>query len=261
MQHIKSLGIHLHSKLKKLLDVYNNDINILYVEDCENTRKAAVNILKNYFTNIDTAQDGQEGLDMFKKKDPKYDLIITDLDMPKVDGISMIKKIRETDRSIYIVVFSVHGDAEYLLKTVNLGIDGYLLKPFKINQFIDMSIKFMEHLNDNLKITAAPIKQVDQINIDHIKLYGGYSWNNKNRILFCNDKEIKLTSNEKKFFECLTTTANCVKSADELGTFIYDNYDIDDNSKLRNLIAKLKHKIDSKLIESSYGIGYKLKTY
>ena len=74
-----------------------NTLNILYVEDDESARQQTIKMLKNYFTNIDVAIDGKDGLENFDKyfieNNKYYDLIITDIQMPIMNGISMIKEI------------------------------------------------------------------------------------------------------------------------------------------------------------------------
>ena len=253
----------MNNKLQALLDDYKKDINILYVEDCPNTIRSMTNILSKYFINIDTALNGKIGLDMIKDNDKgfHYDVVLTDLDMPVLDGISMIKEIRKFNKEIYIVVFSVHNDPEYFIETINIGIDGYILKPFKVQQFIDIMIKFIEHLENLPKVSNTIQEKVSNNGNLEIKLLDDYFWDKDKLILVHNGEKIKLTKNETKLFECLSHSVTYTHSANELGSFIFEDYNCDDNSKLRNLLAKLKHKIGLSLVDSAYGIGYKLKTF
>jgi len=239
----------MHNKLKNLINSYPNDINILHVEDCPDTIIATNNILSKYFKNIASVQNGEEGLNLVKKGNTKFDMIITDLDMPIRDGISMIKEIRKFNQDVYIVVFSVQRDSEYFIETINLGINGYILKPFKLTQFIDMSIKFMNYL-----YLKHPIKIQSNI----LNLEFDYKWDKEKDILIYKDKTIKLTINEKKLFVLLGKSLGTYTS-DELGEYIFEDYTPANSNKLRNLLSKLKTKLGVSLIDSLYGIGYKLK--
>jgi len=240
----------MHNRLLTLIQNYKQEINILHVEDCKNTITSTKNILSKYFTNIYSAYDGQEGLELIESNNIKFDMLITDLDMPIRDGISMIEEIRKFNQDIYIVVFSVQSDPEYFVETINLGINGYILKPFKLKQFLEMSIKFLNYLHDKNPII---------IDTNTINLIESYQWNKKTKILSKDNNQIKLTNNETKLFTLLGESLGTY-SSDQLGEYIFEDYNSDQNNKIRNLLAKLKTKLTISIIDSQYGIGYKLKT-
>jgi DNA-binding response OmpR family regulator len=238
----------MNYKLKQLIENYDKEINILHVEDSLETIEATNRILNRYFSNIYSAKNGEEALKLINSKTIKFDLIITDLDMPIMDGISMIEYVREKNKDIYIVVFSVQNDPEYFIETINYGINGYILKPFKLVQFMDMAIKFMKHLYSKNKIYEKNI----------INLINDFKWDKKNKILLKDKESIKLTKNETKLFETLSLNLG-VHTAKELGSFIFKEYDDNDNIKIRNLLSKLKTKLKISLVDSIYAEGYKLK--
>ena len=127
------------------------NIRILYIEDDEVTRKYTHSILSEFFDTVDVASDGQSGYDMFVDAEiaiphlglspvlniQKYNLIITDIKMPKMDGISLISKIRKICKETAIIVTSAHNDIEYLIETIRLGVDSYILKPIELDQLLD----------------------------------------------------------------------------------------------------------------------------
>lgn len=127
------------------------NLKILYVEDDEVTRKYTHSILSEFFDSIDVSSDGKSAYDMFfdaeiaipytgisqEPQIQKYDLLITDIKMPKLDGISLITKIRKFCKETAIIVTSAHNDVEYLIETIRLGVDGYILKPIELDQFFD----------------------------------------------------------------------------------------------------------------------------
>jgi len=113
---------------------YGNQTHILYVEDNEEARRYTLETLKRFFTHITIAVDGADGLLQFKTS--KFDLVLTDINMPKMNGIEMIRQIKEIDNQTSILVLSAHDETDYFTETINLGIDGYLLKPLDITQFV-----------------------------------------------------------------------------------------------------------------------------
>ncbi len=111
-------------------------IKLLYVEDDPVTRELTENILGEFFEHIIVAVDGRDGLEKFHQND--IDLILTDLSMPYMNGFDMIQKICETNMDISIIVLSAYNESEYFIKGIELSVDGYLLKPFDMEQFLSI---------------------------------------------------------------------------------------------------------------------------
>ncbi len=132
------------AKIKKLTNSSKN-LKLLYVEDDELARESTLSTLSIFFTNISVAVNGEEGLNHCKKE--KFDIIITDINMPKMNGIDMIFKIREFDKDVTIIVLSAYDDSEYFYQTIKAGVEGYLLKPIDLTQFIDLIEKTVNHIN------------------------------------------------------------------------------------------------------------------
>lgn len=119
-------------------------IKVLYVEDNEQARVSTLAVLSEFFFNIIVAIDGEDGLEKFSKN--KIDLIITDINMPNLDGLDMIEKIREKNKEISVLLLSAYNDIEYFRHSIKLGVDGYLLKPLNIDQFLELLAKVVEKL-------------------------------------------------------------------------------------------------------------------
>jgi len=126
---------------KKLLSELS-DLNVLYVEDEPLSREMVSLMLKNFFKNLDVAKDGEEALEKFKKN--RYDIIITDMSMPKLNGFTLTKEIRKLNEETSIIFLSGSNDIEALLQSINLGIDGYLLKPINLEQFIQVLTRVLQ---------------------------------------------------------------------------------------------------------------------
>ncbi|MEA3499313.1 MAG: hybrid sensor histidine kinase/response regulator [Campylobacterota bacterium] len=110
--------------------------SILYVEDDLSVSSVFCAILESSFKKIYAASNGAEGLEFYLKYKDKIDVIVTDLNMPKVSGIEMIKRIREISYDVPIIITSAFGDERSLKQIVNLGVDGFLNKPLVLDDLL-----------------------------------------------------------------------------------------------------------------------------
>lgn len=125
-------------------------LNILYVEDSEIVRESTCDILDQYFDTYDIAIDGQDGFHKYKqfyeKHQTFYDIVITDINMPNMNGIKMIESIFKINKNANIIVISAHNESDYLLQLINLGISNFLLKPINITQFQTVISRTIENI-------------------------------------------------------------------------------------------------------------------
>jgi len=124
-----------------LVDIIKNTKNkkLLYVEDNQEARETTKLILEEFFDNIVVAIDGQDGYEKFRNND--IDLIITDINMPKLNGLEMISKVRDIDNNVSVLILSAHNEPEFLNYSIQLNIDSYLLKPIDIDLFLEALTK------------------------------------------------------------------------------------------------------------------------
>ncbi|MCD6172574.1 MAG: EAL domain-containing protein [Sulfurimonas sp.] len=120
------------------------DLRVLYVEDDLFGRESTNLFLDSVFENVDVALDGREAYDMYLAS--KYDLIIIDIDMPKMNGFKLSEKIRAKDIYIPILLVSAYREVENFLAGIRLGIDGYLLKPIEMKQLFTFIIKVVKQI-------------------------------------------------------------------------------------------------------------------
>ena len=106
---------------------YTKDLKILYVEDDKNLLKETLIIFENYFNDIDTAINGIEALELYKNS--KYDLVITDINMPIMDGATLIKEIHNINLQQDVIIISAYSDSERLIDLIQLNISSFILKP------------------------------------------------------------------------------------------------------------------------------------
>jgi two-component system, sensor histidine kinase and response regulator len=152
----------------KLIQDLSNDIKVLYVEDHVAAREALYMLLETIFPAVLVASNGLEGLEVYEKNE--IDLIITDINMPEIDGISMIEKIRDKNKEVKIVVFSAHEKIEYLSRCIELGVDGFLTKPLNQQKYFQTLYKVVEqiHTKKELNKYKEDLEQKVQEQLDEL---------------------------------------------------------------------------------------------
>lgn len=227
-----------------------NRLNLLYVEDDEETVESIDFFLKRHFNEIYIAQDGEQALSFFEEKDP--DIIILDINIPKLNGIKLATKIREKNKKVPIIFLTAYSDKDNLLQAIHLHAFSYLIKPFKINELIETIDKckkelLCEHTNPNLR-----------------KLSENLIWNKLKKELYFNKEKISLTKNELSLINLFVENDFKFFTPEEINEYIFLNHDLKNNSIIQ-LISRLKKKIteitsDSEFfIENIYNKGYRLK--
>ncbi|MBF0319157.1 MAG: response regulator [Nitrospirae bacterium] len=121
-------------KLKEFIG-YSRKLKILYVEDDTRLREDSVKFLSRFFTTIDCASNGQEGLQKYKSG--TYDIIITDIRMPILNGIEMVRQIRADNKDQTLIITSAHDESEYLMELINLGVSSFVLKPIDVEKMLE----------------------------------------------------------------------------------------------------------------------------
>ncbi len=112
------------------------NIELLYVEDEADVMNQTKLILDDFVKTVHTAKDGEEGLK--KALELPIDIIIVDINMPKMNGIEMLKALKnEHEKNIPSIITTAHTDTEYLIDAINLKVDGYIIKPINIKDLIN----------------------------------------------------------------------------------------------------------------------------
>ena len=113
--------------LKNIDKALFEKLTILYVEDDSYTREEVSFFLNKMVGTLYTAENGQEGFELFQKY--KFDMVITDIQMPVMNGLDMVKAIRKLDVKIPVAVTTAFSDTDFLIKAIECGVDKYILKP------------------------------------------------------------------------------------------------------------------------------------
>ena len=229
-------------KLQKIKNI-TKDMNILYVEDDDSLRKVTIPIFNQMFENLLIASNGKEGPETYKSHTDKnkIQLIISDIEMPYMNGIEMIKEIKLIDSVIPIVFLTAYSQKEYFISSIDLAIDGYILKPLNIEKFIEVILRISEKyfLNNETELSF------------------DFFWNNKRQELKKDEEIIKLTKNEKELLNILISKKSVVDQ-NSLENLIFPDVDYN-NKRIRNLVSRLNLKLGHAIVESIYALGYKIK--
>jgi len=222
-----------------------NTLTLLYVEDDLELREQFVRILRPKFKDIYEASDGRETLEKYKESSP--DMMLVDINIPKIDGLEVVETIRKSNKAIPIVILSAYSDQKKLLKAITLGLSEYLIKPVPYKKLLA--------LFEEMALSCE--KKIDEKNI--ILLQNDYSWQKEEKILLHRNETISLTKRERILLEFMTQQLNRVITFDSITNLIWEDkaYDVA-YSSLSHLLKRLKKKFPEELIENIYGEGYRI---
>lgn len=132
---------------------YTKSLTVLYVEDDESLLESTTELLSNFFPLVVTAIDGQDGLEkykeLYKTSGNYYDLVITDINMPNLNGIDMSKKILKMNTLQSILITTAHNEVEHLRSAMALGIDGFISKPINTQNLLASIHKVSKSVSDH----------------------------------------------------------------------------------------------------------------
>jgi len=218
------------------------NLTLLYVEDEPLIRQNAVEYLSRICNNVLEAKDGMEALDIYRERQP--DIIISDIKMPKINGLEMAEEIRRTDKSTPIIIATAHTETHYLLKAVELQLIKYIIKPIT-------SLKLIEALNMAYNCLEASHNHI--LTIDKSRIY-----DKLNKTLIIDKEIIKLTRNEQYLLELFAKHYQRAINYQEIENYIWNAEGMSMDA-LRSLVRALRKKLGGNYIENVSGIGYRLK--
>lgn len=224
-----------------MIKKFYKNIKILYVEDDEIARENGIEYLENFFEQIYEASDAIVALQLYEKYKP--DIIITDIQMPKLNGLEFVKRIRQKDKQTQIIIITAFCDKDYLLKAIELGLVKYLVKPVKEKEFEEALFLCVDSLENN------------QSNI--IKLQENTYFDMFNKNLVIENEIVKLRAKELIFLELLIKNKNRYVSYDEIENYVWSD-SVMTKDALKTLVKNLKTKIPKNLILNLTNSGYKI---
>ena len=220
------------------------EITILYIEDDLASQNQTADTLKNFSSNLLVASDGIEALELYKNN--KIQLIITDIQMPRMDGIEFATKIRKDDIKTPIIMLTAHTNNNYLLSCVNLNIQSYIIKPVNFTKLKESLYKVVEYLNLTSNI--------------YVHINKDLSYDKINGILISDKKEQhKLNKKERELMNLLVENKNKLVTYTQIEQSVWFIFDeVMTASALRTVVKNLRKKSQFDFIENVSGLGYKL---
>ena len=221
------------------------DVTILVVDDEFRMRKLVKDFLQKEDYNVIEAADGEEAIKLFEENKEKINLILLDVMMPKLDGWSALRQIRQESK-VPVIMLTARGEEQDELFGFELGVDEYVTKPFSPKILI-ARIKAIINRTDN--------KEKENRN------YGGIEINTEGRTVTVDGKLIELSLREYELLKYLLDNENVALSRDKILNNVW-NYDYyGDSRTIDSHIKKTRHKLGKKgkYIKTIRGVGYKFE--
>ena len=218
---------------------------ILIVDDEQRMRKLIKDFLTTKGYNILEAEDGEKALEIFEKQKSKINLIILDVMMPKLDGWSVLRQIRQNSK-VPIIMLTARGEEQDELFGFELGVDEYISKPFSPKILVARA--------------EAILKRTSQVSSE-VKEYAGIEIDKEGRTVKVDGKAIELSLREYELLVYLIENENIALSRDKILNNVW-NYDYyGDSRTIDSHIKKIRHKLGKKgkYIKTMRGVGYKFE--
>lgn len=213
------------------------ELKVLLVEDEENLARLLKEALGDNFYSFSIAKNGLEGLELYKKLKP--DIIISDIMMPRLNGLDMAKEIRYEDTAIPIIMISAFSEKEKLLGAIDVGVTKYFIKPFDPDELLRYIISISSKFSTKM-----------------IELADDFVFNKTTNSLYKNDRFVPLSKNEVKFISLLLQHRDKTLSDEAIKESLWKEEATDE--RLRTFIKRLRLKTSKDLIINIKGVGYQL---
>uniref|UniRef100_UPI004048415D response regulator transcription factor n=1 Tax=Aliarcobacter sp. TaxID=2321116 RepID=UPI004048415D len=217
--------------------------NILIIEDDIETLEIMVELFESSFSNVYTSTNGYDAIEIFKKN--VIDVLLCDINIPKLNGLDTINKIREIDYSVPIIIISACSDTETLLKASNCNIQGYILKPIVLDDVKEIKNKIFYHqnyefMNKNIEINFST------------------SLDLQNSQIILEEEIIKLTIKETEFLKLLIKKKGAIVSYEIIDQVVWGDTSVMSSTSLRTLVKNIRKKFSSDIIENIPKMGYRI---
>ena len=162
---------------------YTKKLTLLYVEDDPMARDSSMALFSEFFDTIVVAVDGEDGVEKYNAN--KIDMVISDINMPKMDGLLMCEKIREQDKDVHLILLTAYNELEYYERSIKLNIDAFLLKPINLAPLLSILdkvvsvIKLQEDAAKNLNLLKQYQNAMDKnLIVSKTDIYGNITYVN-----------------------------------------------------------------------------------
>ena len=218
-------------------------MKLLIVEDSERLRHSLTQGLRRSGFAVDAVSDGEAGLRFALAVD--YDVIVLDLMLPLLDGLSILQRLREQGRSTNVLILSAKDQVPDRIQGLELGADDYLIKPFAFDELVARLKALMRRGYDKRN----PIIRLGQVEL-----------NTALHQAVCDGVELALTPHEMSLLECLALNLGRVMSPQSLESHVYDSDTVVSRNAIEAHISALRKKLRAvgvtQLIKTRRGFGY-----
>ena len=221
-------------------DAFLKNLTVLFVEDEESLLQLLVSALGNKFRTFKTARNGVEGLQTAQTMQP--DIIISDITMPLMDGLTMAEGIHAEFPDTPIVILSAYSDKDKLLHAIDAGITKYFIKPFDPDELLAYLCSLAQKIESGRQI----------------KLIDPYTFDRKGKKLLNAHAIVRLTARELDLIAYLIEAPNHIISNEEIKVLIGKGKSVSDES-VRVFIRRLREKTDKGFIQNLPKQGYVLQ--
>jgi DNA-binding response OmpR family regulator len=219
--------------------------SVLYVEDEKDIRANYVNYLTRHFEKVFEAADGQEGYDKYVKYRP--DIMIVDINLPKLNGLDLIRKVRKDNHSTKVIMLTAHSEIKYLLEATEFKLTKYLVKPVTRSE-----------LKDALTLAMDELSNFETRSKKTIIMKDGFYWDIQREELFNNNSCTILTNKERSVLSLLFSSLNRVFTYDDIIFHVWYEEDNDKVDALKTIIKNLRKKLPKDTIKNVFATGYKI---
>ncbi len=222
-------------------------LKLLYIEDDIDIQTIYAEQLKTLVPTLYFAKDGEEGFERYLELKPH--IILLDINMPKMDGLTLAKRIREIDRHVKIIITTSYSEQEKLLQAIELYLIKYIIKPIEPHILEEAITKAIEEIREEQGEQRQKLFLLDSETV----------WDQKEEKLLKNNQEIKLTKNERRLLSLLSSDKSKVFTFFEIFNHLsYDDFDKEyDANQIRALVKLVRKKIPKDAIINIYGEGYR----
>jgi DNA-binding response OmpR family regulator len=234
--------------LEELL-LYTKELEILFAEDHDDLRHKTNDLLQNFFKKVVSVDNGKKALELYQKNPHKYDIVLSDIEMPHLNGIELTQEIYKLNPKQSIIILSAYDETEYLLPLINLGIEQFLKKPIDYEALINI-----------LFIVAKKIKNIDIKIQSNIKITKNTIYFKTSKKLLSNKEDVYLTKFEILLLDLLTNSDQKIYSNETIVSYFQSHDEFIDPQNIRKLVSKLRKKLPKESLKSVYGVGYRLIT-
>lgn len=219
-------------------------MRVLLVEDDELLGDGICSGLKHYGHTVDWIKDGKSALEALTRKQETFDVVVLDLGLPKMPGLEVLKKVREKNISVPVLILTAKDAIEDRVSGLDTGADDYIAKPFDLDELCAR----LRALQRRSKSRAQPVLEFGDIKMDPAAHTVSFK-----------DQPIDLSRREFTLLQKLLENAGRVISRDQLNQSLYGWGENIDSNALEVHVHNLRKRFGTKLIRTIRGVGYMVK--